>query len=264
MTTCSDCLVDLVTLDELEGLDDAANVDHEVITYDMSTWPPARREALAWRLSVAELRGQIVGSSFIVARADQPLAAELLAEIDAPQPLDEALDSSWTSEDATADDGGIAGAGRRLAGFFGDLVVAGLITTATLNVGLDHDGFSRGDLRARFVVGSLVVCIYRVVCVALWGQTIGYRIARIRVVPARSRGTGSPGWKRSLTRVAVIYLPSFLPSLFPSGGARWLASAFVTIWVPVVFLAILVDEDRRGLHDRLAGCVVVCADRVAR
>jgi uncharacterized RDD family membrane protein YckC len=73
--------------------------------------------------------------------------------------------------------------------------------------------------------------------VSFWsttGQTPGDRALRIRV---RATGDGGLSWQRSLVRFVGLTLAA-LP-LFAG------------------FLIILVDDRRRGLHDRLAGTVVI-------
>jgi uncharacterized RDD family membrane protein YckC len=73
--------------------------------------------------------------------------------------------------------------------------------------------------------------------VSFWsttGQTPGDRALRIRV---RAIGDGGLSWQRSLVRFVGLTLAA-LP-LFAG------------------FLIILVDDRRRGLHDRLAGTVVI-------
>jgi uncharacterized RDD family membrane protein YckC len=70
------------------------------------------------------------------------------------------------------------------------------------------------------------------------GQTPGDRLMRIRVV--RADGTGTPGASRSLFRLVCLTLAA-LPLLLG-------------------FLPILFDDRRRGVHDMLAGTVVVTAE----
>ena len=70
------------------------------------------------------------------------------------------------------------------------------------------------------------------------GQTPGDRLMRIRV--CRADGTGTLGPGRSLLRLV------------------WLALAALPLLAG--FLPILFDDRRRGIHDMLAGTVVVTAD----
>jgi uncharacterized RDD family membrane protein YckC len=90
-------------------------------------------------------------------------------------------------------------------------------------------------------VGGLLFLVWSVgYFVVFWsttGQTPGARLMRIRVCRADNGARLSPG--RSLFRVGCLTL-----------AAIPLALGFMTI---------LVDDRRRGLHDMLAGTVVVAA-----
>lgn len=75
--------------------------------------------------------------------------------------------------------------------------------------------------------------------VAFWcltGQTPGMRFMGIRVTDRRG---ATPGLTRSLRRLVGMYLAAL-----PAGAG---------------FLLVLVDDRRRGLHDRLAGTLVIHA-----
>ena len=79
----------------------------------------------------------------------------------------------------------------------------------------------------------LLISIYLVVFWCLTGQTPGMRFMGIRVTDRRG---APPGFVRSLRRLVGMYL-----SAIPFGAG---------------FLLILVDDRRRGLHDRLARTLV--------
>jgi uncharacterized RDD family membrane protein YckC len=91
------------------------------------------------------------------------------------------------------------------------------------------------------VAGAVFIAWSAAYFVTFWsttGQTPGGRLLRIRVV--RADGAGTMGFRRSLFRLVCLALAA-LP-LFAG------------------FLPILFDDRRRGLHDMLAGTVVVTAE----
>ena len=86
----------------------------------------------------------------------------------------------------------------------------------------------------------------RLVPTALWGQTLGQIAIGTRVVPEEDGSL--PGWRRAALRWALPGVAGRLP--------------FVGLWVGLAVMAsLVVDPSRRGLHDRVAGTIVV---RVAR
>ena len=88
--------------------------------------------------------------------------------------------------------------------------------------------------------------VYEIVCVARWGQTLGKKLARVRVVSATT--LGPPGLGRATLRWFVQLL-------------AWLTC----IGAPILYLSPLWDPARRGRgwHDLSAGTLVVPADRSA-
>jgi uncharacterized RDD family membrane protein YckC len=87
----------------------------------------------------------------------------------------------------------------------------------------------------------VLLSIYLVVFWYLTGQTPGMRFMGIRVT---DRYGATPGLVRSLRRLVGMYL-----SALPAGAG---------------FLLVLVDDRRRGLHDRLAGTLVTHAASTKR
>jgi uncharacterized RDD family membrane protein YckC len=82
----------------------------------------------------------------------------------------------------------------------------------------------------------VLISTYLVVFWCLTGQTPGMRFMGIRVTDRRG---ATPGLLRSLRRLVGTYLAAI-----PFGAG---------------FLLVLVDDRRRGLHDRVAGTLVVHA-----
>jgi uncharacterized RDD family membrane protein YckC len=85
---------------------------------------------------------------------------------------------------------------------------------------------------------------YRVVTTAIWGAGIGKTILGLKVVVDTHDefATAAPGWARSWKRWAVPQAPGLIP--LPATGL-------------LAFLPALRDSQRRGLHDRAAGTIVV-------
>jgi uncharacterized RDD family membrane protein YckC len=91
---------------------------------------------------------------------------------------------------------------------------------------------------------AVVAAGYRVITTARWGAGIGKLLLGLRVVVDRGTATTAelPGWGRSWRRWVVPQGPGLIP--LPATGLLAYAPA-------------LRDPRRRGLHDRVAGTVVV-------
>jgi uncharacterized RDD family membrane protein YckC len=87
----------------------------------------------------------------------------------------------------------------------------------------------------------LLISNYLVAFWYLTGQTPGMRFMGIRVTDCHG---ATPGLTRSLRRLAGMYLAAI-----PAGAG---------------FLLVLVDDRRRGLHDRVAGTLVIHAASTPR
>lgn len=117
--------------------------------------------------------------------------------------------------------GSVAGWGRRLVAVFADWVIASLAASAVLRKPL----FSGGtDLSGMQLV---VFVVMTALLVGLLGYTIGHRVLDLQVVSVAGRPVGLP---RGLLRAVLVGL------LIP---------------------AVIFDRDRRGLHDKAAGTIVV-------
>jgi uncharacterized RDD family membrane protein YckC len=136
----------------------------------------------------------------------------------------------------------LAGFATRVLAFVLDLVIldvavlalgAAIAWAATLlGVDLNPSGLLVAGLAA---MGWLVLTsVYLVAFWSLTGQTPGMRFMGIRVIDRRG---ATPGFVRALRRLAGMYLAAI-----PLGAG---------------FLLILVDDRRRGLHDRIAGTLVI-------
>jgi len=154
--------------------------------------------------------------------------------------------------DPTADQGPwapgvdqLATVGQRVVGFLADTAVAGtvLLTPGMLLRGtVRPDDISPGVVSLLAVAAFLFLAVYEIVPTALWGRTPGKAIVGTRVV-----GTDDgrvPGLKRAILRWV-------LPALA--------FQVHVVGWVIALLLRSLLVADplRRGVHDRLAGTIVV-------
>ena len=137
----------------------------------------------------------------------------------------------------------------------------------------DSEPFPARGVWALIAAGAILVAIpvYEIAMVAVRGQTIGKRVANIRVVCLHS--DSPPGWGRAIGRwflpVAAFWSPALLLSLLSTilqqasvGAPVGLVLGQVTqllaagMWL-VVRLSAIWGPDRRGWHDRLAGTRVV-------
>ena len=160
-----------------------------------------------------------------------------------------------TSEPASPAGPLAAPRGRRLAGRIVDLVVAGWVLAF---VAIELDGrILGGDILARrplsavtpegtrlAVIALLVVAALEVVPMALRGRTPGKVLLGMRVVDVDTGGP--PGFLRAILRALLVHGWVALPAL------GWLLPVAVAVTT-------LVSPSGRGIHDRLAGTLVLDA-----
>jgi uncharacterized RDD family membrane protein YckC len=123
--------------------------------------------------------------------------------------------------------GSVAGWGRRVLALFVDWLIAGLIASAVTGKPLWAGG---NDLNTAQMVTFFAMTA---ILTGLAGGTIGHRLCGLRVIRTQSGGTGYAG------QVGLL-----------NGAIR--ALLICLLIPPVVY-----DRDRRGLHDRAAGTIVV-------
>lgn len=141
----------------------------------------------------------------------------------------------------------LASVGQRVGGALIDGLLTSMVVVVPLILGFVELEDFDGSLPAPIVLGLFLFgAIYTVVPTAVWGQTLGKIAVGTRVV---ADPDGSlPGWRRSALRWALPGLAGRLPVI---GLAVSLA----------IVVSLLIDPRRRGLHDRLAGTVVVKVPR---
>lgn len=132
----------------------------------------------------------------------------------------------------------IASRTRRWAGWYVDSLVIGAIFR--IGVWLDVSWWA----------AVVVAAAYIVVCTTVWGRTLGKAAARIQVVDARTEDP--PSWLRS----GVRWLATGWAWMVPLLGSATLVAISVVV-VMAIYAPILWDHKGRGLHDRIAGTVVV-------
>jgi uncharacterized RDD family membrane protein YckC len=165
--------------------------------------------------------------------------------------VDEGRVDFWGAESQV--DEKFAGNGRRVAGAAVDqaIVVAGAVTV--LGFGLGVQGFVRG------VVAALLAFAYFTVAIGHWGQTAGARVVSVRVTRADHDET-PPGFKSAAIRAAAPALPVTLLTFdgVLSVLSVWsVLSVLSMLALCLVYAGLFRDRQRRGLHDKAAGTIVV-------
>ena len=116
---------------------------------------------------------------------------------------------------------------------------------------------SRSELSdgGRWVV-TIAPFVYAFLAVGSTGATLGKTMFRIRV---RTETGNPPGWRAAAVRAGIPATVSLigvaLPTspLFDTTAGAWLSS----LWFLAVYVPLLFDDRRRGLHDRFARTIVM-------
>ena len=136
------------------------------------------------------------------------------------------------------------------------------------------------------VLVSVAFIGYRVYCHAIWGQTVGKRVVKLRVVRLSGEAIG---WRESLLRSSVemlftgLTLSAQLIALAAIPAAEFAVLDMVQqnsnlqvytpawsshvmtlsgIWYIASLITLFVNDQRRTLHDFIAGTVVTGAEAV--
>ena len=139
----------------------------------------------------------------------------------------------------------LATVGQRVVGFVADGLLAGMVLTTPgmlLQGAVTPEDLGSGLTSLLAVVALLFLFVYEVVPTALWGRTPGKAIVGTRVVGMNDGKV--PGWRRAVLRWV-------LPALA--------VQVNVVGWALALLLraSLVADPLRRGVHDRLAGTIVV-------
>lgn len=169
-----------------------------------------------------------------------------------------------------------AGFGKR----FGAQLVDLLVLTPLILFSLWVYSRSRQTYQVYCFVFWFVATAYQVVCISCWGQTLGKRVAGIRVVRHSGQRTA---WREGLLRdsvgallglggnvATVIALGLMSDAAWSSDNkerwrqlevvrpvwGRWLGDAWI-VWTVGELITLLFNKKKRSLHDFIAGTVVV-------
>ncbi len=168
-----------------------------------------------------------------------------------------ALRLPWGAVPFEALDHQVSARWRRFAAYLLEGVAFGLATWIVFR-------YSVGGAQ---VFAAATVVLSSVVLVATLGATAGMMVLRMRVVVLGAPERAVPGWRVALVRFLVAAWPEVLrlalSPFFTFESLAWL-SALSQIWLIVCFGPILFDPARRGLHDRVAGTLVVDVPRRPR
>jgi uncharacterized RDD family membrane protein YckC len=170
--------------------------------------------------------------------------------------------------------------GRRLGAYLIDFLL--LSPLFALQIWASGHSISMAILSA--VLVSVAFIGYRVYCHAIWGQTVGKRVAKLRVVRLSGEAIG---WRESLLRSSVemlftgLTLIAQLIALTTIPAAEFAGldtvqresnlqvytpawSGYVVslsgIWYIASLITLFVNDQRRTLHDFIAGTVVAGAE----
>lgn len=118
--------------------------------------------------------------------------------------------------------GSVASIGARIGAFVIDAIVANLIAGLPYLFGVRYSPNGRGFA----ILGAFL--LVELIFDAIYGQTLGKRLLGIRVIRVDGDGLASPSWLLLRTVLLGVLVPA-------------------VVW----------DRDRRGLHDKASGTVVV-------
>jgi len=135
----------------------------------------------------------------------------------------------------------VAARWRRVVATLIDSVVITMMSVAAHRLGASHTFVA--------VVGAL----YMIVMTRRWGRTVGKFLIEIRVIDAARR---RPNWRQSIVRWGAVGWIGIAAHLSGGSANKALFIAELAIYVPALF-----DPLGRGLHDRLAGTMVVSTVR---
>jgi hypothetical protein len=140
----------------------------------------------------------------------------------------------------------LAGLGPRLAGWFVDLVLGGLVSVVLLAV--DLAPWSRA-----LVLGVLLTA-NAVVLVAWRGGNVGNLVVGIEVVAAGPDSDPDAGARLGLARATVRWAVVAVPIVAAGAAGWWWLAA---LWVLAVFGPVAFTRRHQGVHDLAAGALVV-------
>jgi len=237
---CPDC--DQALVAELPPLPAHRRLDAEpgdAVEYELADWTDDQRDGLTLLLTVNEVPFTWAGTVLTVPPTAEGEADALVDEIDggADVSIPEEPDVGAGERFVEADDAIASRWARCGAHLVESLVIGSMMVVLRRQLG----AWVAEPISAVYVVGTT----------AIWGQQLGKLVIGIRIVDERT--ARPPSWWRAVLRWVLPTAP-FLWAI----QASWVVPLFGLLWWAVVYAPIF-GADRRGLHDRLAGTVVIRA-----
>ena len=124
---------------------------------------------------------------------------------------------------------------------FGIFFVVLMIATTGIDDTFDSSGSGFGAVGS-LLLGLVVGIGYEVSQVAIWGQTIGKRMAGIKVINAVHGGM--PGWGKAFGRWAIPGLVALIPVVGP-------------LLLLLCYVSLTWDRVYQGWHDKVASTLVI-------
>ena len=234
------------------------DLDHDELVYDLSDWAEEQRQAAELMLTSGAVPHGWQGDHLVVPHVRQVEVDSILEAMEDAEPIEappSAVPELGPREPlplAAVDPSPVAGPARRLLGFLLDLVLL-VVVSAVIRQQLAGEGALQSVVVTALIAG--LTPAYEIVGVARWGRTVGKTIVGTRVVVATDGSV--PGWKRAALRWAVPWGPSYLTSWAPGVWGFLSLAVLGNAWLLVVYWGVLGHPRRQGLHDRVAGTIVV-------
>jgi uncharacterized RDD family membrane protein YckC len=256
ITTCADCGVELVTdkpPPKPRRQTDTAN--HEPVGYDLADWNDDKRRAIEMMCAARRIAYLWDDGLFMVPPDHQDDVDDMVDMLD-----EGAIDFGDADEIVSRPGEGepepsrLASPGARLAGYIVDAVLVEILAFVTARIAFERHGLSITYLHTVGLIIAIEQAMYAIIAIAIWGRTIGKCVAGTKVV---SYEGAIPGWRRAAIRWAVPWLPVIVLGVFTAMPP--IAVFLNWIWPMIVYVGILTDKERRGLHDRAAGTWVLRA-----
>ncbi len=272
---CPDC-GDVLVPDEPPAPVDTR--EHTIAAYDLGDLDDTER----WRVGLTLTNAQIAHTWQGTTLHASPAAAQYIASDDVESECAEAEDP-WAGadqadpsefqpvtdfevglgEELDRDLGPIiASYPRRIGAVLVDWAILAVVTVpitlawSSRTVTEISDDFAREVIRPTLgasLTAALIITAYEIVGIGAFGRTFGRWASGVIVV--RLDG-GAAGWGSSVVRYLVVSAGWIAAWVAPNSWAP-ITQWFGTVWMLIVYVPMLVDADRRGLHDRAAGTVVI-------
>lgn len=238
--------------------------------FDIGDLSAAQRDALSADLAAAGVLHAYLGTELQGPAAESELIEHLIGQTrrgarrrrkpegpEAAEMLPRALRLPWGAVPFEALEHPVSARWRRFVAYLGESIVFSFGTWIVFRS-------SAGGAQA---FAAITVLLSGVVLVATLGGTAGMLVLRMRVLALAAPDRAAPGWRIATVRFLVASWPDVLRlalnPFYSFESLAWL-SGLAQIWLIVCFGPILLDPARRGLHDRVAGTLVVDLPRRVR